>query len=238
MTTPLFRADAYARDCTARVVAVTPEGGIILDQTVFYPTSGGQPGDKGWLDWDGGRCLIATTIHDAEKRIVHVPAAGEVTPPAGATLTARLDWDSRFINMRCHTLMHLLCSQVPFPVTGSAITPDGGRIDFDIPEGLIPDKQALTDRLNALVAADHAVTTRWISDAELDASPELVRTMFVKPPRGAGQVRLVLIGTDGEVDLQPCGGTHLSSTAPIGPVAVTKIENKGKINRRIRVSFV
>lgn len=238
MTALLFRADAYARDCTAHVAAATPEGGIILDQTVFYPTSGGQPGDRGWLAWEGGRCAIANTIHDAEKRVIHVPAAGENTPPPGSEVRATLDWDSRFINMRCHTLMHLLCASVPFPVTGSAITADGGRIDFDIPEGRIPDRQALTERLNSLITADHPVTTRWITDAEMDANPKLVRTMFVKPPRGAGKVRLVAIGRDGEIDLQPCGGTHLSSTAAIGPVTVTKIENKGKINRRIRVSFV
>jgi misacylated tRNA(Ala) deacylase len=237
VTELLFRGDAYLRDCEARVLDVNERGGIVLDRTVFYPTSGGQPGDRGTLAVGGREIAIATTVYDEAKNIVHVPAAPADGIAAGAAATANLDWDNRFRNMRCHTLMHLLCASVPFPVTGSAITEEGGRIDFDIPEGQIPDKAQLTARLNGLIAEDHPVSERWITDAELDANPELVRTMFVKPPRGTGQVRLVMIGAAGAIDTQPCGGTHLKSTAPIGPVAVAKIENKGKINRRIRLVF-
>ncbi|RPH65375.1 MAG: alanyl-tRNA editing protein, partial [Hyphomicrobiales bacterium] len=175
--------------------------------------------------------------YDAAKNVVHVPEPNCATPAVGVTVMATLDWDNRHRNMRAHTLMHLLCASVPFPVTGGAITEDGGRIDFDIPEGEIPDKAALSERINRLIAEDHPVSYRWITDAEMEENQHLIRTMSVKPPMGTGRVRLVLIGENGKVDLQPCGGTHLQSTGGIGPVAVGKIENKGKINRRIRVVF-
>ena len=237
MTTLLFRDDVYLKSCEAEVLGINDKGGIVLDCTVFYATAGGQPGDKGTIAWDGGSAIIATTVYDEAKNVVHVPAEGQPLPPVGAKVTASLDWDNRYRNMRVHTLMHLLCASVPFPVTGGAIGEDGGRIDFDIPEGQIPDKAALTARLNQLVSEDHPVTFRWITDEEMAANQHLIRTMSVKPPMGTGKVRLVMIGEDGKVDLQPCGGTHLKSTAAIGPVAVAKIENKGKINRRIRVVF-
>jgi misacylated tRNA(Ala) deacylase len=237
LTELLFRDDAYARSCEAQVVGVNDLGGIVLDRTVFYPTSGGQPGDKGTLSIGGQAITIATTVYDEDKNVVHVPATPVDGIVQGAAARAALDWDNRYRNMRCHTLMHLLCAAVPFAVTGSAITGDGGRIDFDIPEGQIPNKEELAARINAWIAGDHPVSFRWITDAEMDANPELVRTMFVKPPRGQGKVRLVLIGHDGAVDLQPCGGTHLRATGEIGPIAVAKIENKGKINRRIRLVF-
>ena len=233
----LFRDDAFLKDCTARVTAVTERGGIVLDRSVFYATAGGQPGDRGRILWDGGEAQIATTVYDEAKDVVHVPADAQPLPPVGAEVTAVLDWDNRFRNMRAHTLMHLLCASVPFPVTGGAINEDGGRIDFDIPEGQIPDKAELTATLNRLVSEDHPISFRWISDEDMAANQHLIRTMSVKPPMGTGRVRLVMIGEDGKVDLQPCGGTHLASTAAIGPVAVAKIENKGKINRRIRVVF-
>lgn len=233
----LFREDAYQKDCMAIVAGVNDQGGILLDRTVFYATAGGQPGDKGRIVWDGGETGIATTIYDQDKQVVHVPAAGQSLPPVGARVTAVLDWDNRYRNMRAHTLMHLLCASVPFPVTGGAIGEDGGRIDFDIPEGQIPDKAELTTTLNRLVSEDHPVSFRWITDEEMAANQHLIRTMSVKPPTGTGRVRLVKIGADGQIDLQPCGGTHLRSTGAIGPVVVAKIENKGKINRRIRVAF-
>jgi len=237
LTRLLFRDDAYLTSCEATVTAINERGGIVLDRTVFYATAGGQPGDRGKLAWDGGETAIATTVYDEAKAIVHVPAAPDNLPPLGSKVSALVDWDNRYRNMRCHTLMHLLCAAVPFPVTGSAITGDGGRIDFDIPEGQIPRKDELAACINGWIAEDHPVSFRWISEEELDARPELVRTMFVKPPKGAGQVRLVMIGDNGKVDLQPCGGTHLKSTAAIGPISVAKIENKGKINRRIRLVF-
>jgi misacylated tRNA(Ala) deacylase len=235
--TLLFRDDAYLNDCAATVTGVNDKGGILLDRTVFYATAGGQPGDRGTLTWDGGEVNIATTVYDEAKDVVHVPAEGQTLPGVGAKVTLALDWATRYRNMRAHTLMHLLCASVRFPVTGGAIGEDGGRIDFDIPEGQIPDKSELTATLNRLVAEGHPVTFRWITDEEMAANQHLIRTMSVKPPTGTGRVRLVMIGEGGNVDLQPCGGTHLSSTAAIGPVVVSKIENKGKINRRIRVAF-
>ncbi len=233
----LFRDDAYLQDCEATVTAVNDKGGILLDRTVFYATAGGQPGDKGTLTWDGGNVTIATTVYDETKDVVHVPAEGQTLPVVGAKVTLTLDWSNRYRNMRAHTLMHLLCASVPFPVTGGAIGEDGGRIDFDIPEGQIPDKADLTATLNRLVTENHPVSFRWITDEEMAANQHLIRTMSVKPPTGTGRVRLVMIGADGKVDLQPCGGTHLSSTGAIGLVVVSRIENKGKINRRIRVAF-
>jgi len=237
LTALLFREDAYLKDCAATVTAINDKGGILLDRTVFYATAGGQPGDKGKIIWDGGETEIATTVYDEAKNVVHVPAAGQSLPGVGASVRAELDWANRYRNMRCHTLMHLLCASVPFPVTGGAIGEDGGRIDFDIPEGQIPDKAELTATLNRLITEDHPVTFRWITDEEMAQNQHLIRTMSVKPPMGTGRVRLVMIGEDGKVDLQPCGGTHVASTADIGLAAVTKIENKGKINRRIRVAF-
>ena len=236
-TALLFRDDAALQECEATVTAINDKGGILLDCTVFYATAGGQPGDKGRIVWEGGEAIIATTVYDEAKQPVHVPEAGQPLPPVGAKVKAVLDWANRYRNMRAHTLMHLLCASVPFPVTGGAIGEDGGRIDFDIPEGQIPDKAELTATLNRLVAEDHPVSYRWITDEEMQANQHLIRTMSVKPPMGTGRVRLVMIGPEGRVDLQPCGGTHVASTGAIGPVAVAKIENKGKINRRIRVAF-
>ena len=235
MTTLLFRDDAFLQSCAATVQAITPEGGIVLDRTVFYAAAGGQPGDSGRIAWPGGEAAIAATVYDAAKTLIHVPRPNQPSPPPGTPVEAKLDWANRHRNMRAHTLMHLLCACVPFPVTGGAIGEDGGRIDFDIPEGQIPDKAALASRFNALVAEDHPVTFRWITDDEMERNAHLIRTMSVKPPMGTGRVRLVMIGANGAVDTQPCGGTHVASTGAIGHCAVSKIENKGKINRRIRV---
>ena len=239
MTEQLYRGDAYLRDCAAKVLAINERGGIILDRTVFYASAGGQPGDRGGLEGEGiGPCPIATTVYDADKvTIVHVPGEGAVVPQPGQTVRAVLDWDQRMKFMRMHTALHLLASLVRYPVTGGQIGADEGRLDFDISDADAVDKDRLTEALNVLVSADHPVTDRWITDAELDANPQLVRTMSVKPPRGSGKVRLVAIGKDGEIDLQPCGGTHVRSTAEIGPLLVSKIEKKGKLNRRIRVAF-
>jgi misacylated tRNA(Ala) deacylase len=239
MTEQLYRADAYIKDCAASVLAVNALGGVILDRTPFYASAGGQPGDRGIIRFDGGECPIATTVYDTDKTsIVHVPAEGAARPAVGDRVTIALDWDLRHRHMRMHTALHLLCSLVKFPVTGGQIGAEEGRLDFDIEDASAVDKDRLTDALRALVAADHAVSERWISDAELEANPGLVRTMSVKPPMGSGRVRLVLIGDGGCVDMQPCGGTHVRSTGEIGAIAVTKIEKKGKINRRVRVAFV
>jgi misacylated tRNA(Ala) deacylase len=237
MTELIFRDDAYAKSVDAIVQGINERGGIILDRTNFYAAAGGQPGDRGTITVNGKPIDIATTIYDEMKNVVHVPASAGDLPELGAQVTLALNWHTRYRNMRAHTMMHLLCACVPFPVTGGSISEDGGRIDFDIPEGQIPDKEELAARINQLIVEDHKVTFRWISDAEMEANLHLVRTMSVKPPMGTGKVRLVLIGEEGKVDLQPCGGTHVKSTAEIGPIRVAKIENKGKINRRIRLAF-
>ena len=240
MTDPLYRDDAYMRDCAATVIDVNDRGGIILDRSVFYPTGGGQPGDKGVLHWDGGGTPIATPIITAVKgetpdQVVHVPAEDAPLPPVGAQVTARLDWDTRYRHMRVHTALHLLSVVIPLPVTGGSISAAKGRLDFDMPEAP-QDKEALEHALNELIAGDHPVTTEWITDAELAANPGMVKTMTVKPPMGQGRVRLLRIGAgDGTVDLQPCGGTHVRSTSEIGPVRFGKVEKKGKQNRRVSI---
>lgn len=240
MTEQLYRTDAYLRDCTAQVLTINGRSDVILDRTVFYAAAGGQPGDKGVLETEDGRsCPIATTAYDTDRStIVHVPAEGAALPTPGQSVRAVLDWDNRFKLMRMHTCLHLLCSLVEFPVTGGQVGTEEGRLDFDIEDASAVDKDKLTADLNALIVADHPVTERWISDTELEANPGLVRTMAVKPPMGSGRVRLVAVGENGAVDLQPCGGTHVSSTGEIGRVVVTRIEKKGKLNRRIRVAFV
>ena len=236
MTEELFRQDAYLKECKACVQAINDDGAILLDRTIFYVTGGGQPGDGGYLEsTEGKRIAIATTRKDRETgAILHIPAEGETGSLAiGDMVTCNIDWETRHKHMRQHTALHLLSVVVPFPVTGGQIGAEESRLDFNIPD---PDfsKEELTEKLMALVEADHPVSFRWISDEELDAQPELVKTMSVQPPRGAGQVRLVAIG---DIDLQPCGGTHVARTGEIGAVAVTKIENKGKQNRRIRIRF-
>jgi len=230
----LYRADAYLAEAGAVVLAAGPEG-VLLDRTPFYAQAGGQPGDAGVLRWDGGEMAVAKAVKGEADTVLHLPAEGAALPPVGARVTAELDWALRHRHMRMHTALHLLCSLIPGAgVTGGQIGPDRSRLDFDLASP--PTKESLTEALNALIAADHLVGERWISEAELDANPGLVRTLSVQPPRGAGQVRLVRIGTeDAPVDLQPCGGTHVRSTAEIGRVEVTKLENKGKQNRRVYV---
>jgi misacylated tRNA(Ala) deacylase len=238
-TLPLFREDAYRRDCEAKIVGHNERGGIVLDRTVFYATSGGQPGDTGRLVVAGGAIVpIAATVYGEDKvGIVHVPAAGDQLPAIGMPVLAEIAWERRHRHMRMHTALHLLCSLIPYPVTGGSIGAEESRLDFDISEAGVVDKDDLTERLAALVAADHPVTFSWITDQELADNPGLIRTMSVKPPTGTGKVRLVSIGIDGAIDLQPCGGTHVRSTAEIGRVLVTKIEKKGRQNRRIRLAF-
>lgn len=232
----LFRDDAYLTETTATIEAVNERGGIILDRTVLYATGGGQPGDAGTLRRaDGSMISIGTAIYDLEdkSRVIHVPLEGQASPQPGETVTVLLDWDRRLKRMRIHTALHLLSVVLSYPVTGGAIGDGDGRLDFDIPEGGL-DKAEIAEQLNALVARNADVTESWITDAELDANPGLVKTMSVKPPRGSGRVRLVAIG---DIDLQPCGGTHVRNTAEIGLVAVTDIEKKGKQNRRVRIAL-
>ena len=235
MTEEIFRRDAYAKTCEAVVVALD-ETGVRLDRTVFYPTGGGQPGDRGVLEpVDGGEAIaiVDTRKGDAPGEIVHVTESQASPALVGTKVRAVIDWDRRYRLMRTHTLLHLLCSLIPAGVTGGSVREGTGRLDFDLPESTL-DKEQLTAELNRLIEENHAVAPRWISEAELEAQPELVRTMSVKPPMGQGEVRLLEI--EG-VDLQPCGGTHVASTGEIGPVRVTKIEKKGKHNRRVNVAL-
>ena len=237
MTEFLFREDSYLQSTSATVVDVTDGGGIVLDRTVFYAASGGQPGDSGILTRaDGGVVNIATTIHpDGDKtRIVHVPGEGQGTAQVGEAVTVALDWERRYRLMRMHTALHLLSVVLPFPVTGGSIGEEKGRLDFDMPEAPA-DIGAIEAELNELVAGNHEVTQEWITDAEMAAKPDLIKTMNVKPPMGQGRVRLIRIG---DVDLQPCGGTHVRKTQEIGRVACGKIESKGKQNRRVSLVFV
>ena len=238
MTELVFRDDAYTRSCPARVV-MADERGIRLDRTVFYPTGGGQPGDSGVLRLASGETItvVDTVKGEAADEVVHVPAPGTPLPAPGTEVTAEIDWERRYRLMRMHSCLHLLCAVVPGAVTGGQVSDGRGRLDFDVP-GASLDKEAIAARLNELIAAGHDVMPRWISDDEPTTRPELVRTMSVKPPVGAGRVRLMeIVGPDATIDLQPCGGTHIRNTAEIGPVAIGKIENKGRQNRRINIVF-
>jgi len=233
----LFRDDSYLQKCTARVVAVTEQGGIVLDRTVFYANSGGQPGDSGALTTADGKTVpIANAVYTdaAKSEIAHVPAAGAAALSVGDAVSAAIDWDRRHARMRMHTALHLLSAVLPYAVTGGSVGEAESRLDFDIPEAGL-DKDAIAAKVNEMIASGAAVSDRWISDAELEANPGLVKTMSVKPPMGTGRVRLIEIAG---LDLQPCGGTHVRTTAEIGPVRVTQIEKKGKQNRRVRIALV
>jgi misacylated tRNA(Ala) deacylase len=233
MSALLFLEDAYRQDAPGRITGIDDRGGILLDRSLFYATSGGQPGDTGRLIWDGGETVIAATVRGDDGRPVLIPADGADLPLVGAEVEQKIDWARRFGHMRVHTALHLLSVVIPLPVTGGSISEAKGRLDFDM-ETPPDDKEALAEALNRLVAEDLAVTESWITESELDANPGLVKTMSVAPPRGAGRIRLVRIGTeDSQVDLQPCGGTHVARTVEIGRLRVGKIEKKGARNRRV-----
>jgi misacylated tRNA(Ala) deacylase len=232
----LFRDDSYLKNCAARVVSLTEQGGIVLDRTIFYATSGGQPGDIGALTTENGLYVpIETAIYTdaAKSEIAHVPATGAPTFKVGDAVTAVIDWDKRYARMRMHTALHLLSAVLPYAVTGGSVGDIESRLDFDIPEAGL-DKDVITAKVAEMIAANAPVSSRWITDAELDANPGLVKTMSVKPPMGTGRVRLIEIAG---LDLQPCGGTHVRATGEIGSVRVTQIEKKGKQNRRVRLAL-
>jgi len=220
------------------VVGFKPDGGIILDRTVFYATSGGQPGDHGVMTTKWGDAILianANFTDPAKTEIVHLPAEGAAAPlTVGEPVHVVIDWELRYARMRMHTALHLLSAVVPYPVTGGSVGDAESRLDFDIPEAGL-DKDAITQRLAKMIAANAEVRSRWITREELEANPGLVKTMSVKPPMSSGRVRLVeIVG----YDLQPCGGTHVRRTSEIGKVAVTQIEKKGKMNRRVRLALV
>jgi misacylated tRNA(Ala) deacylase len=236
MTTRLiFREDAYQASCTGIVLDHTPEGGIVVDQTVFYPTGGGQPGDSGRLVWSGGTLTIATATKVEGGGVALVPAEAAALPAVGALVEQALDWERRYLMMRCHTALHLLSVVIPLPVTGGQIGAGKGRLDFDMPEAP-QDLAPLEQALNRLIERDFPVTDQWITDAELAANPGLVKTLSVAPPMGQGRVRLVRIGNATEqIDLQPCGGTHVARSAEVGHVEIAKVEKKGRQNRRVSI---
>ena len=226
----LFLDDSYAQSSAGTVVAVLPAG-IVLDHSVFYARSGGQPGDTGRLTWPGGETVVTEAIKGEGDTVV-LPVSGDAPPP-GTAVTATIDWPRRFAHMRMHTTLHLLCSLIPgAAVTGGQIGAEKSRLDFDLPTK--PEPAEIEAGLAALIATDHPVTTEWVDESVLDTNPGLVRTLSVQPPRGTGRLRLVRIGT---VDLQPCGGTHVGRTGEIGTVRVAKIENKGRQNRRITLTM-
>lgn len=231
MTEELFREDSYLKTCDASVTAVE-DGRVYLDRTVFYPTGGGQPGDTGALRGADGREYRVVDTVKTHRGIAHVLDEAAAAPAKGDRVTAAIDWDRRYRLMKMHTCMHVLSYVVPLGVTGGSIRDGSARLDFDAPEPL--DKEEIDRRLNETIRAGAGVSKRWITDKELDAKPELVKTLSVQPPRGTGRVRLIEI--DG-LDLQPCGGTHLNNIGEIGPVRVRKVEKKGKHNRRVIVEF-
>ncbi|MEM7468445.1 MAG: alanyl-tRNA editing protein [Pseudomonadota bacterium] len=231
MTEELFRHDAYLKQCNAQIIAHS-EGGLILDKTVFYPEGGGQPGDRGLLSLSSGSNIRISDTRKTASGIEH--RLGDITDlqacPVGSAVTATIDWPYRYRHMRMHTCLHLLCSLVPFDVTGGSMNQEKGRLDFDMSDGV--DKEQLSESLNALIAETSEVSYEWITDEEMQHNMDLVRTMSVAPPMGQGKVRLVNVK---DIDLQPCGGTHVANIAEIGNVRVGKVEKKGKHNRRINL---
>ncbi|WP_417244561.1 alanyl-tRNA editing protein [Celeribacter sp.] len=235
MTEMLFREDAYLQEADATVLRHTPEGGIVLDRTIFYPTGGGQPGDNGQLDWEAGGLTIATTVKGDHGVIILVPAEAANLPPVGTVVTQRLDWMRRHGHMRIHTGLHLLSVVLPYPVTGGSIGAERGRLDFRMPEPII-DKLAVEEQLNVLIERDLVVSEDWITEEALLDNPSIIKTMSVMPPVGQGRVRLIRIGQGrDQVDLQPCGGTHVARTSEIGRLRLGKVEKKGRDNRRVSI---
>ena len=235
MTAALYLEDAYQRDAHGIVTAITEEGGIVLDGSIFYPTGGGQPGDSGWLTWDGKRLPIATTVKGQGDDIALVPAEPLQMPEVGTHVTQVLDWDRRHKHMRVHTMLHLLSVAVPFGVTGGQISARHGRLDFDMPD--IPqNREEIEQTLNDYVAQDARVSEDWITAAALEENPHLVKTMAVRPPKGIDRLRLIRIGeADNWLDVQACGGTHVARTGEIGALRLGKIEKKGRWNRRVYI---
>jgi misacylated tRNA(Ala) deacylase len=234
----LFREDSYLKEINATVLAINDRGGIITDKTVFYATSGGQPGDTGVFIRDDGSAIniAATVAGETKEEIIHIPAADQPSVNVGETLMLRIDWDRRYKLMRMHTACHLLSVVCPFPITGAAVSEDDSRVDFDLPDAGVT-KEDITRKMMELVEANHPVFTRWITDEELAANPGLIKSKNVRPPSGTGRIRLVCIGENASVDSQPCGGTHVATTGEAGAIHIGKIEKKGKENRRFRIRF-
>lgn len=236
-TLPLYRDDFYLSTAEGTVTDVREDGAIEFDQTCFYATSGGQPGDTGFLERaDGSRIELGATVHGEDKSVIlHKPLEGQPLPDIGETLTLHVDWNRRYKLMRMHTACHILSVVCQFPITGAAVGEDESRVDFDMAE--TSDKGEVTARMMEIVNANHPVYLQWITDAELAANPGIVKSKNVRPPQGMGRVSLVCIGEDAAIDSQPCGGTHVSETQEVGEIHIARIEKKGKENRRFRIKF-
>jgi misacylated tRNA(Ala) deacylase len=236
-TKALFKDDAYLSTCEAEVIAINDRGGLILNQTCFYATSGGQPGDIGFIErQDGSKIDITATVNGETKNdFVHILAEGSPTTVIGEKIVLHVDWERRYKLMRMHTACHLLSVVCEYPITGAAVGENESRIDFDMRDTI--DKTDVTAKMMELVTQNHPIFTKMISESELDANPDLVKSKNVKPPRGVGDIRLVCIGQDSKIDSQPCGGTHVSETQEVGAIHIGKIEKKGKENRRFRIRF-
>lgn len=235
MDEKLFLNDSYLTETKSNLLSVTDDGELIFQKSVFYAMSGGQPGDEGMISWNGQECKIKGTIKDGNGNICLVPDINQKIPPLGVECTQIINWEKRFRYMRTHTALHLLSVVIPLPVTGGQISEIKGRLDFNMPNAM-ENKNELEDKLNQIIENDYAVTQSMITDQELHARPDLIKTMSVSPPKGAGKIRLIRIGNDTEqIDLQPCGGTHVNNTREIGPVRFGKVENKGKQNRRVSI---
>ncbi|MEA2812011.1 MAG: misacylated tRNA(Ala) deacylase [Rhodospirillaceae bacterium] len=232
MVEELFRQDAYLKDAEATVTALD-ERGVRLDRSIFYPTGGGQPGDTGMLRWDGGEARIVDAVKADGADVLHILAPDAPRPAVGTKVRTTLDWDRRLLHMRMHTALHVMSAVIKGNVTGGQVGADKSRLDFNL-LGEVPAKEWVTEEINKLIALDRPVMPQWITDEELAARPELVKTMSVRPPMGAGRVRLLAI--EG-IDLQACGGTHVARTGEIGRVECIKIENKGKMNRRFVIAL-
>lgn len=238
MTDLLFRDDAYLSTCAASLIDIRADGGLVFDRTIYYATSGGQPGDTGTLRLSNGSELriIATVTGETKDEIVHLPEAGATIPQIGESVSMSIDWQRRFNLMRMHTACHILSVVCPFPITGASVGEEESRVDFDLPDAAYT-REFVTTQMQKIIDAAQPVTIRWIDENELDANPGIVKSKNVSPPRGLGRIRLVLIGENGSVDSQPCGGTHVANTSETGAVHISKIENKGRENRRFRIRF-
>jgi misacylated tRNA(Ala) deacylase len=236
-TQALYRDDFYLSTAEGIVTSVHEDGSVELDQTCFYAASGGQPGDTGFLERaDGSKIQLGETRHGASKDIIlHKPLEGEARPEPGEKLVLHVDWQRRYRLMRMHTACHLLSVVLPYPITGAAVGEEESRVDFDLPEPV--EKEDVTAAMMALVRANHPVYVQWITDDELAANPDIVKSKNVRPPVGLGRVSLVAIGEEASIDSQPCGGTHVSETQEVGEIHISKIEKKGKENRRLRIRF-
>ena len=230
MTEELFRNESYLKELDVIISDITPEG-LIFDKTIFYPEGGGQPGDEGFVTNDENKTRVLGTKYINQKLVHLVEETQDFKKNDKVKL--ELDWSRRYSHMQVHTCLHLLCSIIPYPVTGGSIGDGRGRLDFDLETK--PNKEDVLNSLNKLISDDHTISISSITDDELDQNPDLVRTMSVKPPRGSGTIRMIKIGED--IDFQPCGGTHVKKTSEIKLVKSVKIENKGKMNKRIIVNF-